>query len=304
LVVHFHGSLDNDDAQVYVKIDGTKVTGGGSTATALWKQWNIDLASTGANLKNVASVTIGVEGAGTGTIYVDDIRLYATAPPTVEPVDPGTDALAASYTFEGNTTDVTGNGYDGTPADATFFEDAPGDLGRALFFDGIDDHVDLPIGSLLGSLTDITITTWVNFSNEGGDWQRIFDFGTSNTEGYMFLCPRTGAAGPVRLAITKTGNEAGAESIVDTSFNLTSDWHHVAAVIDSATMTMAVYVDGAEAVSGPTATLPQDLGAPTQNWLGRSQYTDDAYFDGLLAELSIYSRALSPGEIRYLAGDR
>jgi len=304
LVVHFYGNLENDDAQVYAKINDTKITGGGSTATALWKQWNIDLAATGANLRNVAGVTIGIEGAGTGTIYVDDIRLYAAAPAVIEPVDPGADALAASYTFENNIADVTGNGYDGTHADTAFFENAPGDLGRALFFDGIDDHVDLPIGSLLGSLTDITVATWVNFANTGGDWQRIVDFGTSNTAGYMFLCPRTGAAGPIRFAITKTGNEAGAESWVDTSINLTSDWHHVAAVIDSATMTMAVYVDGAEAASGPTATLPQDLGQPTQNWLGRSQYTGDGYFNGLLADLSIYSRALSPGEIRYLAGDR
>jgi hypothetical protein len=50
--------------------------------------------------------------------------------------------------------------------------------------------------------------------------------------------------------------------------------------------------------------LPQDLGQTTQNWLGRSQYEDDAYFSGYLADLSIYSRALSPAEIRYLAGDR
>ena len=171
-----------------------------------------------------------------------------------------------------------------------------------MLFDGIDDHVDLPIGSLLGSLSDITVATWVDFSNEGGNWQRIFDFGTSSSAGYMFLCPRTGAAGPIRFAITPTAG--GGESFVDTSSTLPSGWHHVAAVIDSATMTMSVYVDGAEAASGPTATLPQDLGAPTQNWLGRSQYAADGYFNGLIADLSIYRRALSAGEIRYLAGDR
>jgi hypothetical protein len=288
---------------VYAKINGTKVTGGGATTMALWKQWNIDLASTGADLQDVSSVTIGIEGSGTGTIYVDDIRLYATPPALIEPVDPGTESLAAQYTFEDNVNDVTGNGYDGTPAETPFFEDAAGDLGRALFFDGIDDHVDLPIGSLLGSLTDITIATWVNFANTGGAWQRITDFGTSNTEGYMFLCPRTGGAGPIRFAITATGGGA-AESFVDTSSTLPSGWHHVAAVIDSATMTMSVYVDGAIAASGATATLPKDLGQPTQNWLGRSQYAADGYFDGLLADLSIYTRALSSGEIRYLAGDR
>lgn len=40
------------------------------------------------------------------------------------------------------------------------------------------------------------------------------------------------------------------------------------------------------------------------NWLGRSQFANDAYFEGALDEFRIYSRSLSEGEIRYLAGDR
>jgi len=302
LVVNFYGSLENDAAQVYVKIDGTKVTGG-STTMALWKQWDIDLAATGANLQNVKSVTVGVEGNGSGVIYVDDVALYAAAPAVATPVDPGTDGLAAQYTFEDNANDVTGNGYDGTPMNDPLYEDAVGELGRAISFDGINDHVELPIGSLIASLSDMTVATWVNFPNVGGTWQRIFDFGTSNTEGYMFLCPRTGGAGPLRFAITASAG-GDAESFVDTPSDLPAGWHHVATVIDSADMTMSLYVDGALAASGATATLPQDLGSPTQNWLGRSQYDADAYFTGLLADLSIYNRVLSPGEIRYLAGDR
>jgi hypothetical protein len=58
------------------------------------------------------------------------------------------------------------------------------------------------------------------------------------------------------------------------------------------------------AASGLTATLPKDLGSTTQNWLGRSQYTADAYFSGALDEFRIYNRALSAGEVRYLVGDR
>ncbi|UCD51857.1 MAG: LamG domain-containing protein, partial [Phycisphaerales bacterium] len=81
-------------------------------------------------------------------------------------------------------------------------------------------------------------------------------------------------------------------------------WHHLAVTIDSATMTASLYVDGALADSGETATLPKDLGTPTQNWLGRSQYAADGYFTGSLADLAIYNRALSAGEVRYLAGDR
>ena len=302
LVVHFYGDLSNGPGQFYVKIGDTKITGGGSVTRMLWKRWNIDLAVTGADLQNVTKVTVGVEGSGAGTVYVDDIRLYATPPAVIEPVNPGTEDLAARYTFENNVTDVTGNGYDATTQGDPFYEDAAGTLGRAVMFDGINDYVELPIGSLLGSLDDVTVATWMDFANTGGAWQRIFDFGTSSTAGYMFLCPRGGDSGPIRFAITPA---AGAgESVVDTTSTLPSGWHHVAAVIDSATMTMTVYVDGAEAASGPTATLPKDLGETTQNWLGRSQYAADAYLNGFMADLSIYGRALSAEEVRFLAGDR
>jgi hypothetical protein len=50
--------------------------------------------------------------------------------------------------------------------------------------------------------------------------------------------------------------------------------------------------------------LPKDLGTTTQNWLGRSQFTTDAYLAGELDEFRIYNRALSEAEVRYLAGDR
>jgi len=301
LTLYFYGDLDNDAAQVYVKINDTKVTGGGGSAMALWQQWNIDLAATGANLQNVTKVIVGVEGSGSGTIYVDDLRLYRVAPGLVVPVDPGTEALAAHYAFENNATDGTGNGYDGTPMNDPFYEDAAGDLGRAMRFDGINDYVELPIGSLVASLSDITVTAWVSVAESDAAWQRVFDFGTSSTAGYMFLCPREGTTGSIRFAIAPPG---GAESVVSTGISMPSGWHHLATVIDSASMTASVYLDGTLIGSGATATLPRDLGTPTQNWLGRSQYEADDYFTGSVADFSIYSQALSAGEVRYLAGGR
>ena len=77
----------------------------------------------------------------------------------------------------------------------------------------------------------------------------------------------------------------------------------MAATIDSSTMTMTLYMDGTPVGSGPTALLPQDLGATTQNWLGRSQWTDP-YFTGSMDDVLIYNRALSEAEVRYLAGEQ
>ncbi len=81
LVLFFQGATANTPGELYVKINGTKVPYGGGTgdlASAEWKQWNIDLPS-GAGLGAVRTLTIGVS-AGKGTLCIDDIRLYRSAP--------------------------------------------------------------------------------------------------------------------------------------------------------------------------------------------------------------------------------
>ncbi len=82
-VLYFHGAEGNT-GQLYVKVDGSKVVYGGDAgdiAKVEWKQCNIDLASLGAGLQNVTKLVIGIDGNGaSGTLYVDDIRLYASAP--------------------------------------------------------------------------------------------------------------------------------------------------------------------------------------------------------------------------------
>ena len=303
LVLFFRGDMANAPGQLYVTINGTKVLydgAAGSLATALWKQWNIDLASAGVNLRNVTEMSIGIDGSGSGVVYIDDIRLYRVAPAVVVPQDPGAASLVALYAMENNVQDSSGNGYHGTAFNEPTYGPSLAAQGQALQFDGFADYVELPIGPVLSTLTDSTFATWVDFSSTGGDWQRIFDFGTSSTAGYMFLCPRI-PAGQIRFAITPAG---GSESVIQTTTMLQTGWHHLAVVIDAANMQVQIYLDGDVAASGATATLPKDLGNTTQNWLGRSQYTADAYFSGSLDEFRIYNRALSAGEVRYLVGDR
>jgi len=75
---------------MYVKLNGSKVTyGGAATNIALtaWQLWNIDLASFGMNLSNITELSIGLERSGAaggkGLVYIDDIRLYLSAPAPV-----------------------------------------------------------------------------------------------------------------------------------------------------------------------------------------------------------------------------
>jgi hypothetical protein len=82
-VLYFHGAEGNT-GQLYLKINGTKVVYGGDAGDIVkpeWKQWNINLASLGVDLQNITKLAIGIDGNGaSGTLYVDDIRLYRLAP--------------------------------------------------------------------------------------------------------------------------------------------------------------------------------------------------------------------------------
>lgn len=300
LVLYFRGQVGNAPASVYLKINNTKVPFSNSAATAMpvWRQWAIPLAATGANLKSVKSLTIGVEGSGAGTVFIDDIRLYAVAPQVVTPVDPGTAGLMALYAMDGNAQDSSGKNSHGTVNGTAAYD--VGYAGKALVFNGSNTYVDLPIGTLLSSMTDATVATHTYFGGGNGAWQRLFDFG-SGTSAYMFYCPRTGTAGNMTFVLR---GATGAEQIVDGPSPLSVGWHHVAVTIDSKAKKTVIYIDGEQVASGGAAILPKDMGKTTQNWIGRSQYAADAYYLGSVDDFRIYNRALSAPEVRYLAGDR
>jgi len=80
LTLWFFGNPDNTPAQLYTKINGVQINYTGASddlSKAQWNQWDIDLSTVNTNLQSVGSMTIGVQGAGaTGTILIDDIRLY------------------------------------------------------------------------------------------------------------------------------------------------------------------------------------------------------------------------------------
>jgi hypothetical protein len=302
LVVCFRGQVGNSPASLYLKIDDTKVPFDNDAAPAMpvWKQWAVPLDAAPANLanlENVRSLTIGIEGGGAGTVFIDDIRLYAVAPQVVSPVDPGPTGLVALYAMDGDAQDSSGNGYHGTIHGNIRYE--AGYAGQALVMNGIDTYVDLPIGTELSLMTDTTVATHLYFGGGTGAWQRVFDFG-AGTSRYMFFCPRTGTAGNMVFVVR---GSTGAEQIVDGPTPVSVGWHHVAVTIDTQAAMTTIYVDGEPVASGGTAQLPKDMGVTDQNWIGKSQYPD-ALFLGSIDDFRIYNRTLSAGEVRYLAGDR
>jgi hypothetical protein len=84
LSLWFYGGPNNSTTeQMYVKLNGAKVVFNGSLTEIGWQEWSIELSSFGIDLSNVTDLAIGFEKTGvlggTGSILLDDIRLYTAA---------------------------------------------------------------------------------------------------------------------------------------------------------------------------------------------------------------------------------
>jgi DUF1680 family protein len=223
---------------------------------------------------NTATNTPGTPGTPTVTPTVTNTPLPGTGP-------------SVWYKFDGNANDSSGNARNATVTGGNY---VAGRNGQAVNLSGSSQYVTLPTG-VVSALNDFTIATWVKLDTTGS-WRRIFDFGSSTTVN-MFLTPSSGSV--IRFAITTNGS--GSEQRINGTAALpTATWKHVAVTL--AGNTGRLYVDGVQVGQNTNMTLrPSSLGNTSRNWLGRSQYTSDAYLDGQLDQFYIYNRALSAAEV-------
>lgn len=186
-------------------------------------------------------------------------------------------------------------GIDGWGANhATLASTASRDAGRpgqALKLDGTaNSYASLPTG-IVSTLNDFTISSWVRMDAKA-NWMRIFDFGTG-TNKYLFLSVQAGSANVMRYAIKNGGSEQG----MSFSYNLTlNTWTHFA--VTQSGNTCRLYINGTNVATNTNVNIkPSTIGITNQNYLGKSQWANDAMFRGSIDEFRIYNRALSAGEL-------
>jgi hypothetical protein len=200
--------------------------------------------------------------------------------------------------------DFSGNKHDGTLSGQTSGYSFPsGKVGKALALAKAGQgYLSMP-ASAFANVTDITIATWVN-ATTSQSWQRVFDIGvnaklaanTSTGTHYLNLVPKNAGTD---LAFSMTTNGYSNEQVLIAPALTTGVWKHVAVVLGSGQSNL--YVDGALVQNSATISLrPTDLGTIDYAYLGKSQFTNDPYFDGQIDEFRIYGRALSAAEIQAL----
>jgi len=222
--------------------------------------------------------------------------------------------LILDYEFEGaatvgsTVTDASGKGRDGTLANpgSTQLVDGPAG-GKALHLDGgaagstTAPFITVPAGLFQG-LEATTISSWVKW--DGGDaFQWLYTLG-KDRDSATFFTPRFQGDDRARSSVKPTSQgEVGAQG----GSSLPSDqWHLVTTTIDGDAL--VYYLDGLEVsrttVGVDVASALFGASSPNSGYIGQPFWTGvHPFFAGAIDDFQVYDTALTPAQIRDLAGE-
>ena len=107
-----------------------------------------------------------------------------------DPRNPGSTplnyGLVAWYPFDGNASDMSGNGNHGTVNGATLGTDRHGVAGKAYSFDGEDDKIKIP-HSVLNSKTELTVSFWYKMDSLATTFQHFLSGANSSHDNRFLL---------------------------------------------------------------------------------------------------------------------
>jgi glucose/arabinose dehydrogenase len=228
-----------------------------------------------------------------GAAFAVATLLASAAGPTTAAVP--TEGLVAHWSFDegsGSTAaDRSGNGHAGSlQYGATWAAAAQCKLGACVSLDGSDDYVRVLNKASLELTGDVTVAAWIKPAAVGSERTVV-------SKRYEF---ELGAIDDVAPHPLKWTHKAAGGAVV--SGNLTtsteaSRWHHVVLVRDATAREIRGYEDGTPNVTGTYASPPA---TSTYNVnIGRNP-GGGQHFKGLIDEVRVYGRALSPAEVQAL----
>jgi hypothetical protein len=241
--------------------------------------------ASGGRLNAVAGVgSFVVSYAGTNNVTLSSFgpTVCVTPPPDMISWWPG----------DGNADDIRG-GNNGTLQDGATF--AQGLVDDAFSFN-VNGYVQVAYNSNLDPTTGITVDAWVNPSSQQGPASMVNHRPMANNAGYT-LEQRFTQDGTVLWNIFVNGNSV---SVISNTTLPLNTWTHIAGTFDGTTSRL--YFNGVEVGNTTQAgTIDPSVGADFE--IGRNIALGEL-FDGLIDEVELFSRALTPAEIQsiYNAG--
>ncbi|UCE47329.1 MAG: hypothetical protein JSW47_17210, partial [Phycisphaerales bacterium] len=249
---------------------------------------------------------VEVNDAAIPATWASDIMTFHTL---AVATDPGTDNLTHQYTFDdGTANDSVGQAHGTLIGDAIVAD-------GALVVDGVDDWMEMDGGTIAINTytTGLTLELWSTQGPENQSYSMTASFGGTwdNGLGKDYLCISTTRGSELsRAMIANTpdndapwGDEVGVDG---PELNDALPHHYVLTIDDpdaDGSGELAYYIDGllqgTAALNGSTISgLSNDF-----VYLGKGVYSVDPECAVTIDQFSIYDRALTPGEVLFLAGN-
>jgi chitodextrinase len=275
--IDLRAQATDDDAVVGVRFEVGGVPVGAEDTSAPYSiPWDTRSVANGTYVVTAAARDASGNVATSAPVTVNVANGPAPRPGLVAAyaLDEGTGSTAG---------DASGNGRPGTIIGASW---AIGRFGRALSFDGVDDRIDLtPLGTFYKS--GFTYEAWVKKRTTKPDVAVVGTWVSGQGGGPMVWTDHV--AGRYQLTLS-----AGTANYLDSGrVPTTETWEHVAVTHDGATARF--YVDGQQVA---TRAFAGNVGDSNAWRIGAYGAGPSGFFDGLVDEVRIYDRALSPGEIQ------
>jgi chitodextrinase len=204
--------------------------------------------------------------------------------------------LVAAYSFDEGTgttvADASNNGITGTIVGATWT--SAGKYGNALSFNGTSSYVDLGNPASLQITGSMTWSAWVLATGNPPDDGQIVSKSNNSSGWQLKSSPDTG---PHTFGIAISANGSSHVQRYSNTIRLLDTWYHVAGVYDAAAQTLDIYVNGVLDNGVLLGTVPSSQVSPNVN-VNIGRRSGGFYFNGIIDEVRIYNRALTPGEIQ------
>jgi Concanavalin A-like lectin/glucanases superfamily/Secretion system C-terminal sorting domain len=239
---------------------------------------------------------------------IDDIKIYNTALTDKQVSDNYlAESLAASYSFNGNANDASGNGNNGIVNGATLTADRFGNANSAYSFNGASSYIDVANSPTLQLSNSYTLSAWVKpnaFYNGACQANFILAKGNQASEGHYnlqygdFLDGSCGTFTPANENFASTIKKGGADQSAyenpSTQPVALNNWYYVVCTYDGTTLKL--FVNGKLRASNTTSGSFGVLN--TQNlFIGKSNDASGYFVNGIIDDVKIYNTPLTEQNI-------
>jgi hypothetical protein len=212
--------------------------------------------------------------------------------------------LVLYYTFDGNLTDASGNGNNGTSDNEQYINDRWGHSQSAYLFDSDDNFITVANSASINPAHQVTIAFWLRVDDIVSNYMDVLVKGGpvwgefANREYGIYVKQHTS---PYYYLELKSAGDSAGQHELNSDARQPGEWVYFTAVIDRIHHSMQFYSNGALVDSTDDSYSSFNVNSyPLMIGWSQESLPQHSPLNGAMDNLRIYNRALTPAEIQAL----